>query len=68
MLNTANKIRGMSSDKCSVKYGVPQGSVLGSLLFLICINDIVSSTTLGEFIFFADDTNIFISDENEKTV
>ena len=35
--------------------------------FPIYINDIVSSTTLGEFILFADDTNIFIVDENEKT-
>ena len=59
---------GVCSHKQSVHFGVPQGSVLGPLLFLVYVNDIAASTGEHKLRLFADDSNVFIVNKDAGTL
>ena len=61
-------LNGEISDSKPVSCGVPQGSILGPLLFLIYINDMNKAIRNSKVYHFADDTNLLFSHKNEKTL
>ena len=60
------EINGHNSNELTLEYGVPQGSVLGPLLFLVYINDLHMAVKYSIVTHFADDTNLVISNSSPK--
>ena len=54
------------SETGTLKYGVPQGSILGPLHFLLYVNDLPQSFSDADSYLYADDTCIFYQHENVK--
>ena len=61
-------INGETSQLRDISCGVPQGSLLGPLLFLIYINDLHNISKVLYFFLFADDTNIYYEAESPENL
>ena len=57
-------VNGTFSDKLEINIGVPQGSILGPLLFILYINDIVGRCNHAQIDMYADDTTVAVADRN----
>ena len=55
------------SDPANITCGVPQGSILGPLLFLIYVNDIVSAVQC-KLLLYADDSALIVADKSPETI
>lgn len=64
--NTAGVIKAYASEQKTVRCGVPQGSILGPLLFIIYINDLPFCTKECNYTLFADDTNLLIKTTSKQ--
>ena len=56
------RISSTTSEKASISYGVPQGSILGPILFSIFVNDLEEKTDACSMIQYADDTQFLEAD------
>ena len=62
------EVNGKTSTIEEVKYGVPQGSILGPRLYSVQVNDLPDCIEEGELSLFADDTNVYCNGNNVEEV
>jgi len=62
------KIDGLLSDELEMGYGVPQGSVLGPILFIFYINDLYQLPLTGKITGYADDTSLLYTAATKEEV
>lgn len=62
------KIGETTSAETEVEYGVPQGTVLGPILFILYINNVFNIASSGELVCFADDSAIIYRGKSWKTL
>ena len=61
-------INNMNSERVYLNYGVPQGSILGPLLYILYVNDLPLSSLKLHFVMNADDTTIILSHKSLATL
>ena len=65
---TITSIKGYHSTPQDITHGVPQGSVLGSLFFILFINDLHTSVKTSKVLHFAEGTNLLFIDKSLKMI
>ncbi len=58
------KIKNVCSDEGEIDYGVPQGSILGPLFFILFVNSLPAVLSLSNVYLYVDDTTIAVSRDN----
>lgn len=61
------RVNNITSDYLEIEYGVPQGAILGALLFIIYINDMPKVLEKCEIVLYADDTMIYAEGCDSET-